>query len=888
MWRKFDRYDVALVEAAPYPRCNTTFRQRANRGLLNEMTGKKPAKEAGQTGQADMISSDCLRAMGLAALLAGLPAMGAQAQTADDGAADVVAADAELPEIDIIQDTPTQRKRKKKQVQISPLSKAAPKQTAASSAPAAPAAGAGGSADTEVDFEAEAAAQLATVPSAVSSVTPAEITRDGTMQLQNAIEQNVPSTTLSDAAGNPTRAELQFRGFDASPVNGRAQGLAVYQNGIRINEAFGDSVNWSFIPTNAIENVSIISNNPAFGLNALGGAASIVMRDGFSFQGAEFDIMAGSFGRIQTGAQAGMSSGNAAVYAALEGIWEDGFRDFSDTKVRRMYADVGLRGSMAEVHLSFTGADNLFGATAAAPVELTARRYANTFTSPQDNDLEMYMPSISGTLKVNKTLSLSGVAYYRYFKSKVIDGNVTEAEECTGNPGFLCLDEDGMEEELEDATGTPIAISDVSSDDDLVGSIERLNTKSRSWGAAFELQEKAKLFNRPNQFIFGVSYDHGKSNYTTSSELGEIGPRFVVTGSGIIAHEPDDITPRNLDTENTYWGIYFNNTFDVTDQLTVTVGGRYNYARIKLTDLTGEFPDLNATNTYERFNPLVGANYKIMPGLSVYGGYSESNRAPTPAELGCAEPENPCLIESFLTDDPPLKQVVGRTAEIGLRGQGAFNGGQFAWGIGLFRTLAEDDILVVPDGAEIFFVNGGDTLRQGVELYARYGIEKKWNVYGSYAFIDATLDKCAVPDDEGECAFIRQGGRLPGIPRHLFKAGFQVWLTPKWKFGADVIASGDRPFFRNAEGARDPDRFDSLSGYTRVDLHTSYDVNDKLQIYGLVKNLFDQEYGLYGTYFEADEVGEVDEALGGPGFTDNRTVSPSQPFAFYGGVKMRF
>ena len=138
-----------------------------------------------------------------------------------------------------------------------------------------------------------------------------------------------------------------------------------------------------------------------------------------------------------------------------------------------------------------------------------------------------------------------------------------------------------------------------------------------------------------------------------------------------------------MDTENTYWGLYFSNAFDVTDRLTVTVGGRYNNATIKMEDNTGLFPGLNATNTYERFNPMAGANYKLMPGVSVYGGYSESNRAPTPAELGCAEPDTPCLIESFLTDDPPLDQVVGRTAEIGLRGQGH----DYWWSLYLGRWL---------------------------------------------------------------------------------------------------------------------------------------------------------------------------------------------------------
>lgn len=841
---------------------------------------------------------DQLRLGLLAAVLAGFTTTSAIAQTADDAAVDAVetAADAELPEIDVIQDTPQQRRAKKKRVQVSPLTKAtspAPAVTAA----AAPAGGTGPASDESAeDAGVDAATQAVTVPSAVSAVTPTDIDRDGSKQVQNAIEQNVPSATLSDAAGNPTRSELQFRGFDASPVNGRAQGLAVYQNGIRINEAFGDSVNWSFIPTNAIESVTIVSNNPAFGLNALGGAASITLRDGFSFQGAEFEILAGSFGRIQTGAQAGVTNGNAAVYAAVEGIWEDGFRDFSDTEVRRMFADVGLRGSMAEVHVSLTAASNEFGATAAAPIELLERRYANTFTSPQTSDLELFMPSISGTVKANETLTLSGVAYYRRYKNNVIDGNVTEAEECTATPAggdpleeYLCLDEGDPDEPLVDANGELIEIDDVSDNEALVGSIERLNTKSRSWGAAFELQETTPLFGMKNQFVAGASYDRGTSDYTTSSELGQIGQRFVVTGSGIIAFdEENEVSPRDLTSDNTYWSLYFSNVLDITNQLTLTVGGRYNHATIKLRDNTGRFPDLNVTTKFTRFNPLIGANYKITPGLSLYGGYSESNRAPTPAELGCADPDNPCLIESFLTDDPPLKQVVGRTAEIGLRGQSSLGAGQFSWGAGLFRTLADDDILVVPDGNEIFFVNGGDTLRQGVELFAKYSVEKQWSAYASYAFVDATLDECDTPDEFGECAFIRQGGRLPGIPRHLFKAGVEVWLTRKWKVGADVVANSDRPFFRNAEGARDPDRFDDLAGFARVDLHTSYDVTDNIQVFGFVKNLFDREYGLYGTYFEADEVTEVDEALGNPGLTDNRTISPSQPFAAYGGVKIRY
>ncbi len=795
-----------------------------------------------------------------------------RAQETDGGAAAPAAGVEELPAVEVLQETPAQKaaKAKKKAVAVSPLSNAA---TTAATTPGT---------QQSTDVVGTTAAPV-TVPSAVTSVTDTDIEREGTGSIQQTLQQQVPSVIISDAAGNPMRAEISFRGFDASPVSGRAQGLAVYQNGVRINEAFGDTVNWDVLPSNAIAGVSVVSNNPSFGLNALGGAMSILMKDGFSYQGGEVDLMGGSFGRRQVGVQAGGASGNAGVYVAGEWIKEDGFRDFSDSEVKRFYGDIGLKGTFAEVHLNLTAADNHFGATAAAPVELLERDWSNTFTSPQTTDLEVLMPTISASVKATNTLTISGLGYYRSYESKVVDGNVTELEECNGGNNF-CPEDSPADFIRNAATG---AFLDPADFDEPLGTIDRLNTDAESWGGALEGQEKTPLFGRPNLFIAGMSYDHGRVNYTTSSEFGQILPKYVVEGSGIIIGDDDnEVSPRDLDSENTYWGFYFSNALDVTDQLTLTVGGRYNHATITLNDNTGEFPELNVTNKYERFNPMAGANYKLAPGLSVYGGYSESNRAPTPAELGCAEPDAPCLVEGFLTDDPPLDQVVGHTAEIGLRGQGLYNGGQYTWGAGLFRTLASDDILPITDSAgRVYFVNAGDTLRQGVELSATYAT-RKWSVYGSYAFIDATLDTCNEPS--GECAFLEAGDRLPGIPRHRFKAGFDYSITSKWKFGADLVAASNQPFYPN-EVSDDEGLNSILSGYTRVDLHTSYDITDHVQVYGLVKNLFDQRYGLYGTYFEADDIGpEVDEALGGPGFDDPRTISPSMPFAAYGGVKVRY
>jgi hypothetical protein len=78
---------------------------------------------------------------------------------------------------------------------------------------------------------------------------------------------------------------------------------------------------------------------------------------------------------------------------------------------------------------------------------------------------------------------------------------------------------------------TPILASAA---DEPYGTLDRLSTDSWSWGTAMEGQEKTPLFGRPNLFIAGVSYDHGRSKYKTSSELGSIGDKYVVDGSGTI------------------------------------------------------------------------------------------------------------------------------------------------------------------------------------------------------------------------------------------------------------------------------------------------------------------------------------------------------------------
>jgi outer membrane receptor protein involved in Fe transport len=298
---------------------------------------------------------------------------------------------------------------------------------------------------------------------------------------------------------------------------------------------------------------------------------------------------------------------------------------------------------------------------------------------------------------------------------------------------------------------------------------------------------------------------------------------------------------------------------------------------------------------------MVGATYQLGGGTTLFGSYAEANRAPTPAELACADPVNPCLIESFLTADPPLEQVVSHTWELGLRGRMASWGQDqnLQWTAGLFRALNVNDIIAVaaPTSGRGFFQNAGDTLRQGVELGMRY-TEKRLMAYANYAFVSATFqtpleiaspdNPAAVPcsgDPAETCVNVTDGDRIPGIPEHRFKTGFDYWVTPKWKFGADLVAASNQIFFGDEGNDNAP-----LPGYATVDLHTSYDVTPQAQVYGIINNLFDSHYGLFGNYFNlaAANQAAIPDGLGANFFTDPRTITPAAPFAAYGGVRLRY
>jgi iron complex outermembrane recepter protein len=321
----------------------------------------------------------------------------------------------------------------------------------------------------------------------------------------------------------------------------------------------------------------------------------------------------------------------------------------------------------------------------------------------------------------------------------------------------------------------------------------------------------------------------------------------------------------------------------------VTAGARYNVALIHLIDKLGTA--LNGESRFSRLNPAVGATYKILPNLTGYFGYAESNRAPTAGEIACSDPARPCSLDNFLTSDPPgLKQVVARTYEAGLRGRlraGTSETARIDWNIGLFRTDLDNDILNVPSAiiSSGFFQNVGGTRRQGIEAGIGYR-DDKWNVSANYSLIDATFQSAITlsspnnpsADAAGDIQ-VRPGDHLPGIPQHRLKLSADYAITDKWTFGGNVIVASDQYFFGD-QSNQNP----KLGGYYVVNLHSSYAITDNVELFVLVDNLFDRKYATFAIFGDVTKT----PLPGVANPSDPRFESVSPPLSAFGGLRIRF
>src|SRR5690606_17118161 len=406
--------------------------------------------------------------------------------------------------------------------------------------------------------------------------------------------------------------------------------------------------------------------------------------------------------------------------------------------------------------------------------------------------------------------------------------------------------------------------------------INRTNTEQDGLGLGLQASWSANVGGRQGQFVAGLAYDESDIGFNASTELGALDATRLAVPGGVFVG--DAFTRMNADTKTL--GIFVSGTLALTDRLSVTASGRFNETKVELSDRLGTA--LDGRHEFDRFNPAIGLTYALSDGVTLYAGYSESNRAPSPVELTCADEDDPCRLPNAFVADPPLEQVVAKTLEAGVRGR---RGDALQWGAAVFGTTNHDDILFISAGAltnQGFFDNVGRTRRIGLELNASGTFGERVNWFASHTWLEATFRSAfVVPSDhhplavDGEIA-VERGDRLPLIPNRLFKAGATVEATPRFTLGADVLSSGSM-HLRGDEG----NLVGKVDGYTIASLRGEYSLSDTVRIFASIDNVLDTDYETFGVF------GEPDEVLGDE-FDDPRFFSPGAPRAAWIGIRVVF
>jgi len=631
--------------------------------------------------------------------------------------------------------------------------------------------------------------------------------------LTQFLDRNANSVAATSGQGNPFQQALTFRGFAASPLLGTPQGVSVFQDGVRINEAFGDVVNWDLLAPKAVSSIQLIPGSvPAFGLNTLGGALAIYTKSGAQYPGANVEVSGGSFGRIEVQAEAGGAHGDVDAYATARYLNDQGWADHNPSRLAQFFGKVGYQDATTDVDVSVTLADNTLQGAQTLPLSMLGNP-KQAYTFPDTNENRVAFVAAKGSRFVDPTLLVGGNAYVRQYRNKNVSSNVNDDY---GTPG-----DDG-------ATQVNEAFNDRSTID------------QRSWGAGVQVTKTLKTGAVAHQLVAGMTGDFGRTRFTQAAQTANFTADRGTVATGPYATDTD------VDLANDYYGLYAADTIALAPQWTLTLAGRFNRARISIADRTGNDPALDGTHTYSRFSPAIGINWNPTPTLTAYAGYNEGMRAPTPIELTCADPSAPCKLPNQFLADPPLDMVVSKTFETGARGK---VGGVATWSAALYRTDLDNDIQFIASGSGAtnagYFQNVGRTRRQGIELATDVRLGE-WTLVARYSYLDATFRSsfaAASPNnssaDASGAIVVQPGDRIPAVPRNSLKLRAEYTPVARFTLGVDGVYASSQYALGDENNE---DRNGRLPSYVVFNLDARYDLAPAWQVFANVSNLFDRRY----------------------------------------------
>ena len=705
--------------------------------------------------------------------------------------------------------------------------------------------------------------------------------------------RRLQGVNVNEISGSPFQADVTYRGFRASPILGTGQGLSVYLDGVRVNEPFGDVVNWDMLPEAALGRLWLVpGSNPLYGLNTLGGAIALETRSGLSDPGAEAALSIGEHGRRRADLAYGVRGADGwHAFAAATLFDENGWRAHSDGHLGNLFIKAGKKGERTDWQLSLLGGRSRLLGNGLVPGyrEEDGERLPGlydadpraVYTFPDRTRNRLLQTALRLNHRVDAATELTASAWARNSRRDTVGGDVGDTyadyvEDCA--KGFLA---DGSPADADECGFTQAEGAALHQ-----ASLNTTSTRQHARGASVNVAYQAgrHLFN------VGAAWDRSRVRFAQFEQDAVFTPARGVEADPEAEREPSSAV---AGTARAY-GIYGSATLALAQATHLTTSLRYNHARVGNTLTTEDGPQAPETFTYRRLNPALGLAHVEGP-LTWFANLAQSNRVPTVIELGCADPDTPCRLPVGLQSDPYLKQVVSRTMEGGLRG----GRGRSGFSATLYRTVNRDDILFGRAGASRagYFSNFARTRHQGADLDA-HGQWGAWRASAGYGYLRATYDAQGTLFTGARTVAVGPGTPIAGLPRHTLKLGLDWDARPGLVLGADLqalshaaVQGNEDGLIADAEEGAEGRRSDwSVRGYALVSLHASWRPAPGWELFARVNNLFDRRYESFGAVavdmFPDGQLLQPHAGAVAP--SPARFVAPGAPRIFNVGVRYRF
>jgi outer membrane receptor protein involved in Fe transport len=760
------------------------------------------------------------------------------------------------------------------------------------------------------------------IPAAVQSATARDLAGSKATDLADFLNRSMGSVHVNETQGNPFMVDVNYRGYTASPLLGTPQGLSVYLDGVRMNQPFGDVVMWDLIPQSAISSVTLMAGgNPLFGLNTLGGSLAIETKDGRRNPGTALELTAGSYGRASLGLEHGGSNEQGLDWFVTGKAYrESGWRDDSPSRIGQLFGKLGWHDASTDIKLSLSHADNDLTGNGLQEAQMLEADRSSVFTKPDQTRNRATMLNLRGKTSLSDQLMLSGNAYWRHTRTTTLNGDLNEGalgqdvyySGQTADQTWLAAN--GHASAAAEGAGTLPTLRCIAQaglggapNDYCTGLINTSSTRQSNAGLSAQLSFSNEAPGLRNLAVVGAAYDSSLVHFKQGTEFGYLNADRSITGVGVYAdgtQDSENAFDQRVDLSGKVrtWSVFGTNTLSLDETWHLTTSARYNDTRLTNTDRL--YPYNNATtqgeqrgsldgnHTFRRLNPSLGVSFTPSRAFGSYLGYSESSRAPTSIELGCADPEFGCRLPNSMAGDPALKQVVSRTWELGVRGALAH---KTSWNLGYFRGDSSDDILFVANSASTgYFKNVGKTRREGIEA-GLSGTLNKLSLGLNYTYLIATYQSQEALNSQYNSAAdangaitVKAGDHIPLIPSHLLKANAHYQLSTAVGTALEMVAVGGSFVRGNENNLHTADGDSALGsgrvpGYAVFNLSFDYQIDKQFKLFGSINNLFDRQYetaGQLGPYaFTATGAYRNSDATG------TTFYSPGAPRMFWLGLR---